>query len=488
MAKSDWALRPASWLAAEIRAGHIGCREALEHYLERIERYNPRFNAVIQLDAAGARVRADAADQALARGEILGPLHGVPMTVKESFDVTGMVTSWGAPEFKDYRPARSAVCVERLAAAGANVFGKTNVPYFLGDLQTYNALYGTTSNPWNPAHTPGGSSGGAAAALAAGMTALEVGSDIASSIRVPAHYCGVYGHKPTYHLITPRGQQAPGRQTMPDLAAVGPMARSADDLALALRVMAGPDRRDAAAWRVRLLRPGQRRLQDFRVAVLADTGHAPVDAVIRDRLQHVVEELRRAGVRVDERARPKFETAEADRLFHRLLDSALSARVPEDSYREMQRQAAALPAGDDDPATWVPRDVTLTHREWLIANERRQQMRVLWEEFFQEHDVMLTPVAATVAPTHHQSGEPFDRMLTVNGVEMPLRRQFFWCGYPALAHLPATVAPIGTSPDGLPIGMQIIGPEYGDLTCIQFARLLARRIGGFQPPPACANG
>jgi amidase len=479
----DPALRSASWLAAEIRAGRIGCREALEHYLERVSRLNPLFNAVIQLDTDGARARADAADRALARGEVLGPLHGVPMTVKESFDVAGMVTSWGAPEFKDYRPARTAVCVERLAAAGANVFGKTNVPYFLGDIQTHNALYGTTSNPWNPARTPGGSSGGSAAALAAGLTALEIGSDIASSIRTPAHYCGVYGHKPTYHLVTPRGQQVPGRQALADLAVVGPMARSAEDLALALRIMAGPDRRDGAVWRVRLPRPRRRRLQDFRIAVLSDTDHAPVDASVREALQHVVDALRRAGASVDERARPDFDTQEADRLFHRLLDSALSARILEEAFRAAQRQVARLEEDDDSAASSV-RNTVLSHRDWLIANERRHQMRVLWEEFFQDYDVMLTPPAATVAPTHHHQGEPFDRPLTVNGGDMPLRRQFFWCGYPGLAYLPATVAPIGMA-EGLPVGVQIIGPEYGDLTCIQFAGLLTRHVGGFQPPPAC---
>ncbi|MGB6054529.1 MAG: amidase family protein, partial [Burkholderiaceae bacterium] len=241
------------------------------------------------------------------------------------------------------------------------------------------------------------------------------------------------------------------------------------------------------AWRVHLPRPRQRRLEDFRIAVLADTDHAPVDAAVRDQLQRLVEDLRRAGVGVDERARPKFDTREADRLFHRLLDAALSARIPEEDFRAAQRQAAALPADDGDPAIWTLRDVTLTHREWLIANERRQQMRVLWEEFFQDYDLMLTPPAATVAPTHRHDGEPFERPLTVNGADMPLRRQFFWCGYPALAHLPATVAPIGASPDGLPVGVQIIGPEYGDLTCIQFARLLARRTGGFQPPPGCVD-
>jgi amidase len=249
-------------LAGEIRAKRIGCRELLEHYFRRVERYNPALNAIIVTDLQRARQRADAADAALARGESWGPLHGVPMTVKESFDVAGLPTCWGAPEFAKSIASRNALLVERMLAAGVVLFGKTNVPLFLSDFQSYNAVYGATVNPWDPARTPGGSSGGSAAALAAGLTALEAGSDIGSSLRNPAHYCGVYAHKPTYAVVSPRGHALAGRVATTDISVVGPMARSAADLETALPAMAGPDGIDGRAWRIELPPARQERLAD----------------------------------------------------------------------------------------------------------------------------------------------------------------------------------------------------------------------------------
>ena len=235
----------------------IGCQELLELYLARIQTHNPRINAIVATDLKAARKRARAADAALAKGEVWGPLHGVPMTIKESFDVVGMPTTWGLSELKDNFPKRNAMAVERFIQAGATLFGKTNVPVMLADWQTFNPVYGTTNNPWDPSRSPGGSSGGSAAALAAGLTGLEAGSDIGASIRDPAHFCGVYGHKPTWGICAPNGQSLPGRFATQDINVIGPLARSADDLEIALKIMAGPDDIDGRGWRLSLPRAGE---------------------------------------------------------------------------------------------------------------------------------------------------------------------------------------------------------------------------------------
>src|SRR5438094_2475370 len=201
----DLAFRPAAELVAAIRRREIGAREMLDHHLARVERLNPRINAVVTLDVEGARRQADAADRAVARGEALGALHGLPMTIKDAIDTAGLRSTCGSEVYADNVPAEDAIAVARLRAAGAIVFGKTNTPAFAANCQTYNTLFGTTSNPWDPSRATGGSSGGAAAALAAGLTPLELGTDIAGSIRNPAHYCGVYGHKPTYGIVPTRG-------------------------------------------------------------------------------------------------------------------------------------------------------------------------------------------------------------------------------------------------------------------------------------------
>src|SRR5207244_1010974 len=259
----DAPFRAARQLAADIKKKKIGCLELLDLYLARVEKYDGALNAIVVRDFERARTRARAADRALAKRQPWGPLHGVPMTIKESYDVAGLPTTWGVPAYKNNVATRNAVAVDRLLAAGAVLFGKTNVPLYLADWQSFNAIYGTTNNPWDVTRAPGGSSGGSAAALAAGLTGLEAGSDIGSSIRNPAHFCGVYGHKPTWGIVPRRGQALPWQEAPVDIDVVGPLARSADDLVLALSVMAGPDAVDAAGWQLRLRSPRQTRLPDF---------------------------------------------------------------------------------------------------------------------------------------------------------------------------------------------------------------------------------
>src|SRR6266705_2578572 len=285
----DTPFQSASALASLIRRKKIGCAELLELYLARVEKYNPTLNAIIATDLDAARQRARAADRALARKKPWGPLHGVPMTIKESYDVVGMPTTWGVPELKDNLPPRNALAVDRLLDAGVVLFGKTNVPIYLADYQSYNAIYGTTSNPWDLARSPGGSSGGSAAALAAGLTGIEAGSDSVSSIRNPAHYCGVYGHKPTWGIVPPRGQALPGRVAQADISVIGPMARSAEDLEIGLGVMAGPDDIDAAGYALRLPAPRQKTLRDFKIAVILTDLNSEVDAEVQAKIQAVAD-------------------------------------------------------------------------------------------------------------------------------------------------------------------------------------------------------
>ena len=480
---SDLCFRPALELASDIRAKRVGCRELLELYLRRIERYNGKLNAIIATVPDSARQRADAADAALARGEVWGPLHGVPMTVKESYDLAGLPTTWGAPEFKDSIARRNALAVDRLAAAGAIVFGKTNVPLMLADWQSYNEIYGTTNNPWDLTRTPGGSSGGSAAALAAGLTGLEAGSDIGSSLRNPAHYCGVYAHKPSWGVVSPRGHAVGGRVAYSDISVVGPLARSAGDLEVALGVMAGPDELDAPGWRVELPKPRHERLADFRVAVLASVPHAEVDRAVQDGIQSVADALAKAGAEVSDRPRPDFDTEEAHRLFVRLLGAAMSGRMPDEAFRRSLEKARALAPDDMSITAQNLRAATLHHRDWLVGNETRHKMRLKWAEFFKEYDVLLCPPVTTAAFPHNHEGEPFERTLVVNGKEKPMAEQLFWAGYSGLFYLPSTVAPAALTPQGLPTGVQIIGPQYGDFTCIRLARLLEREHRAFVPPP-----
>jgi amidase len=478
----DVPFRPARQLAADIKKKRIGCLELLDLYLARVDKYDGALNAVVVRDRERARARARAADRALSRGRPWGPLHGVPMTVKESFDVAGLPTTWGVPAFKDRIATTNAVAVDRLLAAGVVLFGKTNVPLYLADWQSFNAIYGTTNNPWDLSRAPGGSSGGAAAALAAGLTALEAGSDIGSSIRNPAHFCGVYGHKPTWGIVPRTGQALPWQTAPVDIDVVGPLARSADDLALALSVMAGPDPIEAAGWQLRLRPARQKRLRDFKVAFMPDAAGFPVDRDVGDRLQALADFLGRQRVRVDDRARPAIDTGEAWRVYVRLLRAATSDRQSDADFDKNVQIARDLAPDDERYFAWATRAAVLSHRDWLAANEARHRMGLAWARFFTTWDLLLCPVAGTAAFPHDQQGERHERTIVVNGRRVPVTDHLFWAGFSGACYLPSTAAPCGFTPAGLPVGVQIVGPQYGDLTCLAFARLLEREFQAFVPP------
>jgi amidase len=478
----DVPFRTATQLAAAIRRKKIGSLELLDLYLARVGKYNPALNAIVATDVEGARKRARAADRALAKGQVWGPLHGLPMTIKESYNVAGMPTTWGIPALKGNLATRNALAVDRLLAAGVVLFGKTNVPIYLADYQSYNAIYGTTNNPWDLTRTPGGSSGGSAAALAAGLTGLEAGSDIGSSIRNPAHYCGVFGHKPTWGIVSPLGHTLQGRVAMTDISVCGPLARGADDLAIALDVMAGADEIDGAGWHIRLPPPRRKHLRDCRVAVMLSDPNSAVDVAVQDRLQALAEFLAKKRVKISDRARPDIDTAEAHRVYIKLLRAATSGRQSDAEFEKSLATARTLAPGDQSYFAEMTRANTLHHRDWLTANETRHRMRRKWAEFFTEWDLLLCPVTASAAFPHDHEGERYQRTIEVNGQRVPTTDQLFWAGLTCMVYLPATVAPVGRTPGGLPVGVQIAGPQYGDRTCIAFARLLEREYEAFVPP------
>ncbi len=480
----DRAFASATWLSDEIRDRRIGCVELLDFYLARAERHNPALNAIVVWQVEQARERARAADAALARGERWGPLHGIPMTVKESFNLAGLPTTFGNPLWRDNIAPGNAFLIDRLLQAGAIVFGKTNVPYMLADAQSFNDIYGTTNNPWDPTRSPGGSSGGEAATLAAGLSALGAGSDIAGSLRNPAHYCGVYGHKPTWGLISTRGHAPPGIMTPTDISVVGPMARHAEDLGLALRALAGPDLLQRAAWRVELPSARHHRLGEFRVAVWASSPLCRIDVSVSDLFDRAIDAIVRAGATVDDAARPEIDDEEHHRLFMLLLRAATASRMREEDFSRQQEIATTLTDDDMSDRAAVARGATLLHRAWGSANEARTKLRYTWHEFFKRFDVLLTPVAATAAFSHNRNPNRDERTVSVNGKSVPYAEQLFFAGLASLSYLPATAAPIGSTEEGLPVGLQIIGPEGEDRTTIEFARLLAAEIGGFVPPPA----
>jgi amidase len=480
------AFASATELANQILDRRIGCVELLDLYLARADRHNPALNAIVVWQIDQARERARAADAALARGERWGPLHGIPMTVKESFNVAGLPTTFGNPLWKDNIAEGNAFLIDRLVQAGAILFGKTNVPYMLADAQSYNDIYGTTNNPWALTRSPGGSSGGEAATLAAGLSALGAGSDIAGSLRNPAHYCGIYGHKPSWGLISTRGHAPPGIMTPTDISVVGPMARHANDLDLALRALAGPDLLQQTAWRVELPPPRRRRLGEFRVAVWASSPLCRIDTSVSALFDRAVNAIVRAGATVDDDARPEIADEEHHRLFMLLLRAATASRMRDEDFLRQQDIAGTLTDDDTSDRAAVARGATLLHRAWGSANEARTKLRYTWHKFFKRFDVLLTPVAATAAFPHNRNPNRDERTVMVNGKPAPYAEQLFFAGFASLSYLPATAAPIGLTAEGLPVGLQIIGPEGEDPTTIEFARLLAAEIGGFVPPPAFA--
>ena len=475
----DLSFLSATALAELVRSRRIGCVEVLDHFIDRVERLDGPINAVVVRDFDRARDRARTLDSSKNRGV---PLFGIPMTVKESFDVAGLPSTRGHLANKDHRATVSGLAIRRLEDAGAVIFGKTNVPVDLADWQSYNPVYGTTSNPWNLAHTPGGSSGGSAAALAAGLSALEIGSDIGGSIRVPAHYCGVFGHKPSWALVRNFGDPGTSFAAATDIAVIGPMARSAADLATTLDLLTAPDPAETGLT-IALPAPRAAALRDLRIAVWPDQPGQATDAATTAALHELAAFLERAGTTVSLTARPPFDATEAFHLYLRLLDAAWSAHDSEELLTLKRHAKATLPPEDTSADAIMARSVDMPHRVWLGLNEQRHKFRRAWTAFFQDWDVLLMPTIAGSALPHMQDGPTWERRARIDGREIPYNDLLFWPGLPAGCHLPSTIAPLGLSPDGLPLGVQIVGPIHGDRTTIAVAGLLEQAWLAFKPPP-----
>ena len=432
-----------------------------------------------------ARAAADAADVALGRGERL-PLLGLPMTVKEQFSIAGLPTSWGHPKFRDWQPQVDALVVQRLKAAGAIILGKTNVPINLADWQSYNDVFGTTNNPWNLGRTPGGSSGGSASALAAGFVPLELGSDIGGSLRAPAHFCGVFSHKPTLDLVPQRGAGPPQTPAIPvrgDLAVIGPMARSAADLAAELSVIAGPDElMEGVGYKLALPSPRHEKLADYRVLVIDQHPLCPTASGVRAALNDLAARLSKTGCTVLRESPRLPDLALTSRVYRELLSAFFSADLPADVRARAEAAASALPADDQSLAACGLRGVTISHAEWIRQSRIRGGVRARWQALFQDVDVVLCPPMPTQAFPHDHSSPQNERKLEVDGMKIPYNDQSVWAGIAILTGLPSTTMPIAQR-DGLPIGMQITGGYLEDRTTIAFAGLVEREFGGFKPPP-----
>jgi amidase len=478
----------ATELLTALRAGRTSATELADIYIRRIERYDGPLNAVVVRDFDRARHQARAADRAAARGEG-GALLGLPMTIKESLNVIGLPTTCGMPKWRDFVSRHDAPAVERTRAAGAVLLGKTNVPPMLADWQSANPVYGRTNNPWDLGRTPGGSSGGSAAAIAAGLSALEVGSDIGGSIRVPAVFCGVYGHRPSETLLPKSGQfpSPPLPNSVRLMGVQGPIARSAEDLVLALSVLAGPDAGEDVAWRVELPPPRHDRLADFRVAVLPPIPWLTVDDEIALALEEVAARLGRLGATVNELQPDAFGDHRAHHQLYRSLLSAMMSAYETAEWRQQRIAFWRQGEGEFDRASL--RGLEGAAGDFVRWAGQREGFRQAWRAFFHDWDVLLAP-AINVLPYPHveRAWPPVDSdirlTLDVNGCAVPYLHALVYPALSTLAGQPATAFPVGFSRGGLPIGLQAVGPYLEDLTPLRFAALLAREMGGFRKPAA----
>lgn len=461
MTDDSIALEPATRLARRIRDRDVSSRELLQLFLDRIERINPAVNAVVTLDAERALEAATQADEATAAGADTGPLHGLPITVKDAIEVAGMRSTGGAKALRDHIPASDAPAVARLRKAGAVVFGKTNVPEWSGDIQTFNDLFGTTNNPWDLSRTPGGSSGGPASAVATGLTSFETGTDIGGSVRIPSSFCGVCGHKPSFGVVSQRGylDSPVGGQIDADINVFGPIARSVEDLTRLMDVLAGPNPDDAVAWSLSLPPPRHQSLSDYRVGLWLDDPACEVESSAVELYSAAASALSSAGARVSE-ARPPLDLAEVQTLFSSLLLPAISV--------SLEGELGEALGGN--------------HRTWLELHRRRNLVRRVWADWFRDYDVLLCPVLPMLPFPHDHGGTIGDRWVIINGRSRPQADCLAWTGLVGVAYLPSTVVPVGRV-DGLPVGVQVVGPYLEDRTPLFVAGRLAEILGGYTPPP-----
>lgn len=448
-----------------IRKGEISSRELLELLIARIEKINPDLNAVITFDLEGARRLADQADAKLKDGELTGPLHGIPVTIKDALETKGLRSTGGASELHNNIPSKDAPVVAAVKEAGAIVFGKTNLPRWSGDFQSFNEMFGTTVNPWDSERVPGGSSGGAAAAVAAGLSSFEIGTDIGGSIRLPASFCGVFGHKPSWGVVPSTGylDHEAGGTIEADVNVHGPIARSADDLEMLLEVLVRKDGPLVAA-----LAPPPDDVTNLKVAAWLDDSFCPVDKNVLTVMDEAVTSLEDAGVTVDREARPDIDPEEASSLGLWLVSAAVVQSIPPETLEGLEVESASTKT---------------SHRDWLVRCAEREIIRKKWAEFFDSFDAVIMPISFIPPFPHNQDGDFGTRTLICNGGERPYADLLRWTILTGMAYLPATTPPIGFDDDGLPISFQVVGPYGGDYTTIRLAGYIAELCGGYQTPP-----
>jgi amidase len=471
-----------------LREKRIGAAELLDLDLARVRQVNPAINAVIAFDEERARRDAQRADEALAQGKPLGPLHGLPMTVKDVFEMQDFVTTCGIPALKNYVPERDAAVITALREAGAVLFGKTNVPEGAGDHQSYNAIYGITHNPWDLERTCGGSSGGAAAAVATFMTPLEVGTDIGGSIRCPAHFCGAFGMKPSYGLVPLQGHipPEPGALRSVEMGVAGPIARSAYDLETLFDAIARPGELDRKGKRWALPPARHDRLKDFRVALWADTKDYPVDPGYLAAIHAFADDLRRAGLKIDDTARPAIDPAESNETYIATLFGLWGGGLSDEAFQGYVSAAAGLDPNDRSWAARIGRAAAQSLRDWDRLQEKRAKMRRAWEAFFADYDVLICPVMVTPAFPHDTSGADhtaqLHRTIKAGDETLPYLDNLIWPGLITLVNLPSTVAPTRHYTEGLPTGVQLVSGFLDDRTTLRFAQLIEDEFGGFVAP------
>ncbi len=450
----------------------ISAVELLDAHLARHDEVNPSVNAVVTVDIDRAYDTARAVDADRISGRPLGPLAGIPMTVKDALATAGVRSTGGAAELVDHVPDFDADVVTAVREAGAVLWGKTNLPRWSGDIQARNPMFGATNNPWDLTRGPGGSSGGAAAAVCTGITPVEIGTDIGGSIRLPAHFSGVCGHKPSYGLVSQRGyiDRWPMAKVEADINGIGPLARRSDDLELMMDVLVNPERS---------MSPTRAPARELRVAAWLEDPSCKLNSDVAVVVENAVAAVESSGIAVNRTARPAHSFEDVFTIGLPLLMATLSPGRTDEEFEDLRTRR------DDADQTMQmrARGSTMSHREWFYLAEEREVRRHNWAQFFKDYDVLLAPVAFSAAFSHQSEGTLYTRRLPGDDGDRPYADLLSWTVQFGYVHLPSTVVPAGWTPDGLPVGIQIVGPYLGDRTTIEFARYVESVTGGWRVPP-----
>ena len=465
-------------MIADLKAKKVSARELLDLHLARTDKVAKAINAVIETDIPRAKKDAAASDEARAKGAELGPLAGLPMTIKDGFDVENMPAVAGNPIFKDRaKNCADATVVAAARKAGAVIWGKTNVPFMLSDIQSYNVIYGTTNNPYDVTRVPGGSSGGAAAALATGVTPLEIGSDIGGSLRHPANFCGVTSLKPTWGALSGRGHvpPPPDHYAEGDLGVFGPMARNIDDLKLLWSVLHGTPERPRSE------------IKGARVAIWNEEPSWPLARDVKEGTERASKALEKFGVHV-EHAKPDIDGVELMRFYLDILTAIIAAGLPAtllnswEATRARDREIVAE-GGPEAPAASYRLRATASHREILAANVKQQTHKDKLAAFFERYDAIVMPISMVTAFPHQQEPSFQDRILDLDGKPTPYPDILNWISPATALHAPALAVQAGQTAKGMPVGVQIVGPWNGEDRLFDFAAAVEEGLGGFKPPP-----